>query len=98
MESVRLSFSSRGCRYGIKMVSFFPRPQIVVHLSFGLDDSFKRAESLQMGFSYVGNDPVVRFGYLYQLLDVRPGWLAPISTTARSCSGRRRSKVRGTPM
>ena len=27
-----------------------------------------------------------------------PGWLAPISTTARSCSGRRRSKVRGTPM
>ena len=50
--------------------SFFPRPQIVVHLSFGLDDSFKRAESLQMGFSYVGNDPVVRFGYLYQLLDV----------------------------
>ena len=77
--------------------SFFPRPQIVVHLSFGLDDSFKRAESLQMGFSYVGNDSVVRFGYLYQLLDVSR-WLAPISTTASSCSGRRRSKVRGTPM
>ena len=50
--------------------SFFPHPQIVVHLSFGFDDSFKRAESFQMCFSYVGNYSVVRFGYLYQLLDV----------------------------
>lgn len=69
----------------------------IIKLSFGLDNSFERTESLQMSFAYVSDNTIIRFGYFAKKLDF-PGWLAPISMTARSCSGFNRSRVVGTPM
>ena len=44
--------------------------QVVIHLALGVDNSLERAESLQMGQSHVGNESIIRFGNIYQFLDV----------------------------
>ena len=44
--------------------------QEVVELALGLDDTLERAETLQVGASYVGDESAVGFGCLHQRLDV----------------------------
>ena len=46
------------------------RKEKVVEFGFGAHHSFERAESLQVCFAYVGDQSVVRFGYLHQFLDI----------------------------
>ena len=41
----------------------------IIKLSFGLDNSFERTESLQMSFAYVSDNPIIRFGYSAKKLD-----------------------------
>ena len=41
----------------------------IIKLSFGLDNSFERTESLQMSFAYVSDNPIIRFGYFAKKLD-----------------------------
>lgn len=41
----------------------------IIEFSFRLDNSLERAESFQMGFAYIGDDAVIRFGYSAKELD-----------------------------
>ena len=44
--------------------------QIVVQFAFSPDDTFERAESFQMRFSYIGDNSIIGFGYFHQFLNV----------------------------
>ena len=35
----------------------------VIQFSFRLDNSLERTESFQMGFAYIGDNAIIRFGY-----------------------------------
>lgn len=50
-----------------RTVSFLP--EVVVEFSFGPYDSLERTESFQVGFPYIGDDAVIRFGNPYQCID-----------------------------
>lgn len=41
----------------------------IIKLSFGLDNSFERTESLQMSFAYVSDNTIIRLGYFAKKLD-----------------------------
>ena len=44
--------------------------QIVVQFAFGPDNAFERTEAFQMSLSYIGDNPIIGFGYFHQFLDV----------------------------
>ena len=41
----------------------------VIEFSFRLDNPLERAESFQMGFAYIGDNTIIRFGYFTKELD-----------------------------